>query len=130
MDSITCSYLFISAKVRIGVHSTPKYGTKQVTLGIKKVDQENIMFPRYFLSNLRSRHAVLHIPYAYTHQAPATQAIYIAIFFRFFFHIIQDTSMSLTPVSEVFMALYRHVEARALLSSNNVVLSVSICSNW
>ena len=59
--------------------------------------------------------------------------LYIGIFFRFFFHIIQDTLMSMTPVSavsEVFMALYRHVEARALLSSNNVVLSASICSNW
>ena len=84
VDSTTRSYLFTSAKVRIGVHSTPKYGTKQVTLGIKKVDQENIMFPRYFLSNLRSRHAVSHIPYAYTHQAPVTQAIY-SIFFPFFF---------------------------------------------
>lgn len=56
--------------------------------------------------------------------------LYIGIFFRLLFHIIQDTLMSMTPVSEVFMALYRHVEARALVSSNNVVLSASICSNW
>ena len=56
--------------------------------------------------------------------------LYTGIFFPFFFHIVQDTLMPMTPVSEVFMALYRHAEARALLSSNNVVLSASICSDW
>ena len=37
-DSTTRFYLFTSAKVRMGVHSTPKYGTKQVILGTKKED--------------------------------------------------------------------------------------------
>ena len=36
VDSTTRSYLFTSATVRIGVHSTPKYGTKQVILYTKK----------------------------------------------------------------------------------------------